>query len=78
LNASAWAHPGVEGEGKRVAATVPGPARGAGRRALRSAVDHALVALLLVLETDLEGIGEAYAAMDERRAIKSLIRVGTL
>ncbi len=27
-------------------------------------------------ETDLDGIGEAYAAMDERRAIKSLIRVG--
>jgi threonine dehydrogenase-like Zn-dependent dehydrogenase len=26
-------------------------------------------------ETDLEGIGEAYAAMDERRAIKSLVRV---
>jgi threonine dehydrogenase-like Zn-dependent dehydrogenase len=29
-------------------------------------------------ETDLEGIAEAYAAMDERRAIKSLVRVGTL
>jgi threonine dehydrogenase-like Zn-dependent dehydrogenase len=28
-------------------------------------------------ETDLEHIGEAYAAMDERRAIKSLVRVGT-
>jgi threonine dehydrogenase-like Zn-dependent dehydrogenase len=27
-------------------------------------------------ETDLDGIGEAYAAMDERRAIKSLVRVG--
>jgi threonine dehydrogenase-like Zn-dependent dehydrogenase len=27
-------------------------------------------------ETDLEGIAEAYAAMDERRAIKSLIRMG--
>ena len=27
-------------------------------------------------ETDLEGIAEAYAAMDERRAIKSLVRVG--
>jgi len=24
--------------------------------------------------TDLDGIGEAYAAMDERRAIKSLIK----
>ena len=28
-------------------------------------------------ETDLEHIAEAYAAMDERRAIKSLVRVGT-
>jgi hypothetical protein len=28
--------------------------------------------------TDLDGIGEAYAAMDERRAIKSLVRVGTI
>ena len=27
--------------------------------------------------TDLDGVAEAYAAMDERRAIKSLIRVGT-
>jgi threonine dehydrogenase-like Zn-dependent dehydrogenase len=29
-------------------------------------------------ETELEGIAEAYAAMDERRAIKSLVRVGTV
>jgi threonine dehydrogenase-like Zn-dependent dehydrogenase len=29
-------------------------------------------------ETDLAGIAEAYAAMDERRAIKSLVRVGSL
>jgi hypothetical protein len=28
--------------------------------------------------TDLDGIGDAYAAMDERRAIKSLVRVGTV
>jgi len=28
-------------------------------------------------ETNLEGGAEAYAAMDERRAIKSLLRVGT-
>jgi threonine dehydrogenase-like Zn-dependent dehydrogenase len=27
--------------------------------------------------TDLDGVGEAYAAMDERRAIKSLLRVST-
>ena len=32
---------------------------------------------VLDYETDLDGIGEAYAAMDERRAIKSLVRVGT-
>ena len=32
---------------------------------------------VLDYETDLEGIGDAYAAMDERRAIKSLVRVGT-
>ena len=29
-------------------------------------------------ETDLDGIADAYAAMDERRAIKSLLRVGSL
>jgi len=29
-------------------------------------------------ETDLEHIAEAYAAMDERRAIKSLLQVGTI
>ena len=29
-------------------------------------------------ETDLEHVAEAYAAMDERRAIKSLVRVGTI
>jgi len=29
-------------------------------------------------ETDLAGIAQAYAAMDERRAIKSLVRVGLL
>ena len=29
-------------------------------------------------ETDLDGIAEAYAAMDERRAIKSLVRVGVV
>ena len=30
------------------------------------------------LTTELDEIGEAYAAMDERRAIKSLVRVGTV
>jgi hypothetical protein len=29
-------------------------------------------------DTDLNGVGEAYAAMDDRRAVKSLLRVGTL
>jgi threonine dehydrogenase-like Zn-dependent dehydrogenase len=31
---------------------------------------------VLDFETDLDGIAEAYAAMDERRAIKSLVRMG--
>jgi threonine dehydrogenase-like Zn-dependent dehydrogenase len=34
--------------------------------------------LVLDFETDLDGVGEAYAAMDERRATKSLLRVGSL
>jgi threonine dehydrogenase-like Zn-dependent dehydrogenase len=29
-------------------------------------------------ETNLDGIADAYAAMDERRAIKSLVRVGVI
>ena len=33
---------------------------------------------VLDFETDLDGIADAYAAMDERRAIKSLVRVGTI
>jgi threonine dehydrogenase-like Zn-dependent dehydrogenase len=33
---------------------------------------------VLDYETDLEHVDEAYAAMDERRAIKSLVRVGSL
>ena len=33
---------------------------------------------LLDYATNLEGIGDAYAAIDERRAIKSLVRVGTI
>ena len=31
---------------------------------------------LTIYETDLDHIADAYRAMDERRAIKSLIRVG--
>lgn len=34
--------------------------------------------LALDYETNLDGTPEAYAAMDERRAIKSLIRVGSM
>jgi threonine dehydrogenase-like Zn-dependent dehydrogenase len=33
--------------------------------------------LVFDFETGLDGVAEAYAAMDERRAIKSLIRVGS-
>ena len=33
---------------------------------------------VLDYETDLDGIADAYAAMDERRAIKSLVRVGAV
>jgi len=33
---------------------------------------------VLDYETDLEHIADAYAAMDERRAIKSLVRVGSI
>src|SRR3954452_1010665 len=33
---------------------------------------------VLDFETDLDGVGEAYAAMDSRRAIKSLVRVATI
>jgi threonine dehydrogenase-like Zn-dependent dehydrogenase len=34
--------------------------------------------LVLDFETDLDGVPDAYAAMDERRAIKSLVRVSSL
>jgi len=34
--------------------------------------------LVFDYETDLDGIGDAYEAMNERRAIKSLLRVGTV
>jgi threonine dehydrogenase-like Zn-dependent dehydrogenase len=33
---------------------------------------------VLDYETDLEGIADAYDAMDERRAIKSLVRIGAV
>jgi hypothetical protein len=34
--------------------------------------------LVFDYETGLDHIGDAYTAMDERRAIKSLVRVGSL
>jgi threonine dehydrogenase-like Zn-dependent dehydrogenase len=34
--------------------------------------------LVLDYETDLDQVADAYTAMDERRAIKSLIRVGSV
>jgi threonine dehydrogenase-like Zn-dependent dehydrogenase len=34
--------------------------------------------LVFDYETDLDGVAEAYAAMDKRRAIKSLVRVGSI
>jgi hypothetical protein len=33
---------------------------------------------VLDYDTNLDGIADAYAAMDERRAIKSLVRIGSL
>jgi hypothetical protein len=37
-----------------------------------------LAAIFFDFATDLDDVGEAYAAMDDRRAIKSLLRVGTI
>jgi hypothetical protein len=42
---------------------------------LEGSIDRGLV---LDQETDLDGIAGAYAAMDERRAIKSLVRIGSI
>lgn len=42
---------------------------------LEGSIDPGLV---LDHETDLDGIADAYAAMDERRAIKSLVRIGSI
>ncbi len=33
---------------------------------------------VLDYETDFDGIADAYAAMDDRRAITSIVRVGTV
>jgi threonine dehydrogenase-like Zn-dependent dehydrogenase len=57
----------------------PAPAR-AYLPALLDDVLHGRIEPGRVLDyaTDLDGIAEAYAAMDERRAIKSLVRVGSV
>jgi threonine dehydrogenase-like Zn-dependent dehydrogenase len=34
--------------------------------------------LVFDFETDLDHVADAYAAMDERRAVKSLVRIGAL
>ena len=57
----------------------PAPAR----QYLPELLDHVLAerinpGLVFDYETELEHIDEAYAAMDERRAIKSLVRVGSV
>jgi threonine dehydrogenase-like Zn-dependent dehydrogenase len=39
---------------------------------------HINPGLVFDYETDLEHVGDAYKAMDERRAIKSLLRIGTV
>src|SRR3954452_18815800 len=39
--------------------------------------DRIQLGRVLDYDTDLDGIADAYAAMDERRAIKSLVRLGT-
>jgi threonine dehydrogenase-like Zn-dependent dehydrogenase len=57
----------------------PAPARAYLPELLDDVLDGSIdPGLVLDYETDLEGIGEAYAAMDERRAIKSLVRVGSV
>lgn len=56
----------------------PAPARTYIPELLEDVLDGTInPGLVLDLETDLEGTPEAYAAMDERRAIKSLIRLGS-
>jgi hypothetical protein len=47
-------------------------------QAMETAIEKINPGRVLDYETDLEGIGDAYAAMDERRAIKSMVRVGSV
>ena len=57
----------------------PAPARIYIPELLDDVLDGAInPGLVLDYETDLDHIADAYAAMDERRAIKSLVRVGSL
>jgi threonine dehydrogenase-like Zn-dependent dehydrogenase len=77
---------GGQGEAVRVpladGALVPGgsaPARAYIPELLPDVLDGRInPGRVLDYETDLNGISDAYAAMDERRAIKSLVRVGSL
>ena len=56
----------------------PAPARRYIPELMGDVLDGAInPGLVLDFETDLDGTPEAYAAMDERRAVKSLIRVGS-
>jgi threonine dehydrogenase-like Zn-dependent dehydrogenase len=53
------------------------------RHYLPELLDHVLAGRInpgrvFDFETDLDGIADAYAAMDERRAIKSLVRVSEI
>jgi threonine dehydrogenase-like Zn-dependent dehydrogenase len=62
---------GVRGGGAPVRTYLPEPLGDV----LDGSIDPGKV---LDYETDLDGIADAYAAMDERRAIKSLVRVGSV
>jgi hypothetical protein len=57
----------------------PAPARIYIPELLGDVLDGAInPGLVLDYETGLDGIADAYEAMDERRAIKSLVRIGSL
>ncbi len=63
----------------RASAAVSAPARAYIPELLPDVLDGRVnPGRVLDYATDLEGIADAYAAMDERRAIKSLVRVGTV
>ena len=65
-------------EARRNAGFRPAPARAYIPELLDDVLDARInPGRVLDYETDLDGIADAYAAMDERRAIKSLVRVGS-